>query len=119
MKIQKFNENVSFDTCYLVIDHDNYDQYFGFTTDKDACDFIISMLYSYFRDNRRVLDELDNIENSEEVNYDLDSISEYYNKFASNYNFINHITSQEIRIKNKFEFASWVQARRNAKKYNL
>ena len=119
MKIQKFNENLLFDTWYLVIDHDNYDLYYGFTTNKNACDFIISKLYSYFRDNKKILNELDDIENSEDVNYDLESISEYYNEFANHYNFINKISTEEVIIMNKFEFSSWIQARRNAKKYNL
>lgn len=119
MKIEKFYENNTYKECYLVIEHDNYDQYFAFNAEDEACDFIINMLYSYFKKNERILNELDNIENSEEVNYDLESISEYFNDLADRYNFINKITTKSISIRNKFEFPNWVQARRNSKKYNL
>jgi hypothetical protein len=119
MKIQKFNENSFFKNCYVIIEHDNYDRYHGFDDENNACDFIINMLYSYFKKNENILKELDNIENNEEINYDMESIAEYYNDLADHYNFINKISTKEISIRYNFEFPDWIKERKTAKKYNL
>ena len=89
MKIEKFNENNSYKNCYIVIEHDNYDRYSSFLSEKEACDFIVSLLYNLFRKNENILNELDNIENDDDIGYYMDTIADYYNNLADRYYNIN------------------------------
>lgn len=121
MKVRKFNENINYNECYLIIEYDNYENYYLFEKEKDACDFIIGMLYNSLREKEDMLKELDNIENNEfilEQGYNLETVAYYYNEMADNFG-LNNISADEARLKDRYEFPNWVQLRRNTKKYNL
>lgn len=117
MKIKKFNENNDSDerTYYLFIDHDNFNGYYLFKEYKDACNWMINVIYDISKRNN-ALDDIEEYELDEDnledlVNYYQENIYENYNE--------NKIEFERVYLSTDIQLLDWIAEMKNVKKYNI
>ena len=120
MKIQKFNkinEQLEPIKYWVFVEpaNDDYEMYI-FDNNQDSFNFLVNRIYRKYKYNNLNLDNLDILVS--ECENDVTCLYETYQDILEKYRIDNLLLTYE-KVKHDIKIEDWIQARFDAKNYNL